>query len=314
MTTDLLRRRTLDPTGIEVPAIAIGCAPLASLPETFDYEVSADRAHDTINAALDSPLNWLDTAASYGDGESERRIGHVLKERGGLPDGALLDSKIGADPDGDFSADTVKKRFERSLGLLGMERIELVFLHDPQQSSFAAITASDGPLAVLQRYREHGLIGHLGVAGGPIDLMTRYVELEVFDAVITHNRYTLLNRAADPLLDLCKARDLPILNAAPYGSGILAKGPSRYPRYAYAEVRGETLERAHRLEDICSRHNVPLAAAALQFSLRDPRITGTILGISRPERIQQTLDLARVDIPDGCWNELVTVPFSKDEP
>lgn len=314
MTTDLLRRRPLGTTGIEVPAIAIGCAPLGNMPGTFDYEVSTDRAHATIRAALDSPLNWLDTAASYGDGESERRIGDVLQDLGGLPTGAFLDTKIGANPDGDFSAGTVRRRFERSLELLGMDRIELVFLHDPERTSFDAITAPDGALGVLQDYRDQGMIGHLGVAGGRIDLMMRYVEMNVFEVVITHNRYTLLNRAAEPLIDLCQNRNLPILNAAPYGSGILAKGPSLYPRYAYSEIEGEMLERAHQMEDICARYDVPLAAAALQFSLRDPRITGTILGISRPERIEQTLDFASADVPGACWNELLAVPFSPDEP
>lgn len=306
----LARRRFLE---YDVPPIAIGCAPLGNMSDTFGYEVSSDSAEATIRAALDSPLNWLDTAASYGDGESERRIGRVLQERGGLPDGAFLNTKIGADPEGDYSADTVRRRFERSLDLLGVESFDLVFLHDPEKASFKDITAPGGPLAVLQDFRDQGLIKHLGVAGGPIELTERYIEMETFDAVITHNRYTLLNRAAEPVIDLCATRKLPILNAAPYGSGILAKGPSQYPRYAYKSVEGEIVERARQLEDICARHDVPLAAAALQFSLRDQRIAATIVGMSRPERIEQTLTLAQVAIPDACWEELFAVSFTSED-
>ena len=278
------------------------------MPDTFTYSVSEATAYATIRAALDSPLNWLDTAAAYGDGESERRIGAVLRDIGGLPKDAYLDTKIGADPTGDFSAETVKRRFERSQQLLGIETFELVFLHDPESRPFEEITAPGGPLSVFERFRDEGRIRHLGVAGGPPEEMIRYVETGIFDAAITHNRYTLLERSAEPLIEMCYQQRLPILNAAPYGSGILAKGPSVYPRYAYADVTGALLENAKRMEDICSRYEVPLAAAALQFSLRDSRIASTIVGLSRPERIQQTIDLATVDIPDDCWDEIMAVP------
>jgi D-threo-aldose 1-dehydrogenase len=294
-----------------VPPVAIGCAPLGDMPETFAYSVPEEIAHATVRAALESPLSWLDTAASYGDGESERRIGSVLRELGGLPEGAFLDTKIGAGPDGDFSADAMKRRFERSQQLLGMEQFELVFLHDPEKQDFEEITADGGPLSVLQDYREQGLIRHLGVAGGPIDLMMRYVETGTFDAAITHNRYTLLDRSAEPLIARCHELSIPLLNAAPYGSGILAKGPTQYPRYAYAEVSGRLLENAKEMEAVCSRYDIPLAAAALQFSLRDSRIVATIVGMSRPERIQQTIDLASTRIPDECWEELLAIPVEE---
>lgn len=314
MPQDLLARRRLGPIDVEVPAISIGCAPLGNMPDTFAYSVADDIALATIRAALESPLNWLDTAAAYGDGESERRIGRVLRELGGLPGGAFLDTKVGASPGRDYSAETVRSRFLRSLDLLGLERIELVFLHDPEHASFEAITAPNGPLDVLKGFKEEGLIGHLGVAGGPIDMEIRYVELGIFDAVITHNRYTLLNRSADPLLTMAAERHLAVLNAAPYGSGMLAKGPSQYPRYAYSEAPTTMVDRAKALEAICARYDVPLAAAALQFSLRDPRITGTIVGMTRPERIAQTLDLARIEIPDACWDELLAVPHDTGNP
>ena len=314
MSHDLLKRRPLGPLGVDVPAISIGCAPLGNMPDTFDYEVPEDIARSTVRAALQSPLNHLDTAAAYGDGESERRIGFVLQELGGLPGGAFLQTKAGQSPDGDYSGEMVKRRFERSLNLLRRDRIELVFLHDPQSITYEEAFASGGPVEVLQRFKEQGTIGYLGVAGGPIDMEIRFVESGVFDAVITHNRYTLLNRVADPLLTIAANRNLAVFNAAPYGSGMLAKGPDAYPRYAYASAPEEIVERTRTLEAICSRHDVPLAAAALQFSLRDPRITSTIVGMSRPERIDQTISLAQHEIPDACWDELLAVPFDTTEP
>lgn len=314
MSRDLLKRRPLGPLGVEVPAISVGCGPLGNMPDTFGYAVPDDIAHATIRQALESPLNHLDTAAAYGDGESERRVGQVLREMGGLPDGAFLETKAGQGPDGDYSGETVKRRFERSLELLGLDRIELVFLHDPQSITYEAAFAAGGPVEVLQRFREQGMIGYLGVAGGPIDMEIRYVESGAFEAVITHNRYTLLNRVAEPLLTIAASRGLAVFNAAPYGSGMLAKGPDAYPRYAYASASAEMVARTRTLEAICARYDVPLGAAALQFSLRDPRITSTIVGMSRPERIDQTIALARHEIPDACWEELLTVPFDATEP
>jgi len=314
MTDDLLARRPLGAIGTPVAPIAIGCAPLGNMPDTFDYEVSEADALATVRAALASPLNYLDTAAHYGDGESERRIGLVLRELGGLPEGAFLQTKIGADADGDYSGETVRRRFARSLELLGRDHIDLVFLHDPERTTYEDAFATGGPIEVLQGFREQGTIGHLGVAGGPIEMEIRYVESGVFDAVITHNRYTLLNRVAEPLLDLAAARGVALLNAAPYGSGMLAKGPDAYPRYAYRAAPEASLQRAHRLAEICGHHGVPLAAAALQFSMRDPRIAVTIVGMSKPERIPQTLNLAQHPIADALWDEIATVPFETGEP
>jgi D-threo-aldose 1-dehydrogenase len=302
-------------TGFDVPPISIGCAPLGNMPEAFAYGVTDEDAYATIRAALDSAIPYIDTAALYGDGESERRVGHVLRERGGLPKGAVLQTKQGRNPkDNDYSGETVKRRMERSLELLGMDRIEIVYLHDPEWTTFEAAFAPGGPMEVLMRFKEQGVIGCLGVAGGPIPLEIRYVETGVFDAVITHNRYTLLNRSADPLLTMAHEKGIAVLNAAPYGSGMLAKGPDAYPRYAYQDAPAEMVDRVRRMAAICDRHGVPLPAAALQFSTRDPRITNTIVGMSKPERIQQTLDYLAYPIPDALWPELLEVPFDSEDP
>jgi D-threo-aldose 1-dehydrogenase len=201
----------------------------------------------------------------------------------------------------------MRRSVERSLRLLGLERLPLVYLHDPEHTTFEAAMAPGGPLDALRRCQEEGLIEHLGVAGGPIDLMVRYIETGAFAAVITHNRYTLLNRAAAPLLDRAAELGLAALNAAPYGSGILAKGPDAYPRYAYREASPRLVEQARRMADACARQGVPLAAAALQFSLRDPRVTSTIVGMTRPERIAETVALAERPIPDALWSELEAI-------
>jgi D-threo-aldose 1-dehydrogenase len=130
------------------------------------------------------------------------------------------------------------------------------------------------------------------------------VETGLFAAAISHNRYTLLNQEADTFWDICAQHGVAALNAAPYGSGILAKGPNVYPRYMYSDVSQETLARAQALAALAERYQIPLAALALQFSLRDPRIVSTIVGISKPERLTQSLALAQYPIPNELWQEI----------
>jgi D-threo-aldose 1-dehydrogenase len=302
---DVSTLRPLGRTGLRVQPLCIGCAQLGDMPETFAYSVAEAQALETYHAILDGPIRFLDTAAAYGDGESERRLGLVLRARGGLPAGFVLGTKADRDlHTGDFSGEQVRRSVEGSLRRLGLSRLELCYLHDPEHTTFEAAMAPAGPVEALRRCRDEGLIAHLGVAGGPIPMMIRYVETGLFEAAISHNRHTLLNRSAEPLWDVCAHRGVAALNAAPYGSGILAKGPGTYARYAYQDAAPEVVARARRLQELCAAAGVPLGAAALQLSLRDPRIVSTIVGISRPERLAQTTAWAEHPIPEDLWAEL----------
>ncbi len=306
--TVLLPRRPLGQTGLEVTPLCIGCSSLGSMPETFGYVVAEEQALSTIHALFDSPINFLDTAASYGDGESERRLGIVLREYGGLPEGIVLSTKADRDlHTGEFTGAQMRRSIERSQRLLGLQHFQLVYLHDPEHITFEEAMAPGGPVEILQQCREEGLIAHLGIAGGPIDLMTQFVETGLFEVAISHNRYTLLNTEADPFWDLCLKYGVAAVNAAPYGSGMLAKGPSAYPRYMYADADPLLVERARQIEALCQRYEIPLAAAALQFSLRDARIISTVVGMSRPERITETIALAQHAIPEAFWEEFTAL-------
>lgn len=311
----VLPLRPFGETGLQVTALAVGLAPLGSMPETFGYEVSVDQALRTMRAIFSSPINFLDTAASYSDGESERRIGLALRESGGVPAGYVLATKADRDlVTGDYSGAQVRRSVERSLRLLGLDRLQVVYLHDPEHTTLENVMGGGGPLAVLRKFQEEGVVEHIGVAGGPIDLMIRYAQTGAFAALITHNRYTLLNRSAEPLLQVARRHGVAVVNAAPFGGGILARGPREFPRYSYLPASEDLLDRATRLETICREAGVPLAAAALQFSVRDPRIVSTIVGVSRPERVQQLVELANHQIPERVWAELEAVGPVEGDP
>lgn len=138
--------------------------------------------------------------------------------------------------------------------------------------------------------------------------MTRFVETDLFETVMTHNRYTLVERSAEPLLDLAGEMGVAVFNAAPYGSGILAKGSEAYARYEYREAPRDIIEKAKKAAEACRQFDVPLPASALRFSVRDARIASTIVGMSRPERVEQTMELARHPIPDELWERLAPIP------
>ncbi len=296
-------------TDLIVPPIAVGCAELGSMPDSFAYTVSEEDALATVRAFLASPINYIDTAASYNDGESERRIGKVLRELGGLPAGTTIQTKAGCDRIvKDFSRETVQRRFERSLELLGVDHLHTVFLHDAEQTTFEHCMAPGSIVEMLLEYKRQGVVDNVGVASGPIDLSLRYVETGAFDCLLTHNRYTLLDRSADPAQKAAKARGMTVLNAAPYGSGMLAKGPDAYPRYSYTAASDEMIAVTRQIQAMCARYDVPMPAAALQFSMLDPNVDVTIVGMSKPERIQQTIDFATLEIPQALWDELATLP------
>src|ERR1700730_9637237 len=221
----MLSLHPLGATGFSVTPLCIGCAAIGNMRETFTYDVSEDRALATLRAIFASPINFADTAASYGDGESERRIGIVLRELGGIPPGFVLETKADRNlQTGEFTGTQIRRSVERSLRLLGLEQLPICFLHDPEHIGFAEAMAPGGPVEMLRQCQEEGLIRSLGIAGGPIDMMTQFVETKLFTLAISHNRYTLVNKEADPFRDSCIQPPWAALQSAPYGSGILAKG------------------------------------------------------------------------------------------
>lgn len=224
-------RRPLGRTGLQVSAVCIGTSPLASMPALYGYEVARDRAEATIGQVLRGPFNFMDTSNGYGGGSAERRIGRTLAAAGGLPPGFVLATKVDADPDtGDFSGERVKRSVEESLQRLGLDRVQLMYLHDPEYHlTFAAAMARGGPVEALTELRDQGVLAHLGVAGGPVRLMSDFVATGQFEAVLNHNRFTLVDRSAGPLMDDAHKRGVAFVNGAPYGGGMLAKGPTRSP-------------------------------------------------------------------------------------
>ncbi len=309
-------RTPIRSTGLSIPAICFGTTALGDMPATYGYGVDETRARVTINAILDSTIGFLDTSRNYGMGKSEERVGAAIRERGGLPKNFIISSKLDRNMDTNkFDGARARQSLEESLKALGVDRIPLLHLHDPEYASdLQDVTRPGGAIATLMRMKEEGLVQAMGLAAGRIDIMMPLLRDFDFDALISHNRFTLLNRNASEMFDLARSKNMAVINAAPYASGILAKGAAKAPLYSYMPASDDIKSRANAIEALCSQHAVPVGAAALQFSMRDPRMTSTICGVSTPERVQQTMAWANWKIPEELWSALNALPFDKTDP
>lgn len=311
-----MKKRPVGKTGLEVTPICFGASSLGDMPDTYGYGVDEGRARETIHAIFDSSVNCLDTSRNYGFGRSEERIGAVIRERGGLPEGFVLSTKLDRDTETNrFDAARARRSLEESLKALSLDRVQILHLHDPEHTAdLEEVTRPGGALDELFRMKDEGLADAVGLAMGRVDMMRPLLRDRPFDALINHNRFTLLNRQAQEMYDEAHRRGIAILNAAPYAGGILAKGSGSTARITYQEADDESLEPVRLIEEICEAHGVAPGPAALNFSTADPRITSTIVGVTRPERIVETLEWEAASMPGELWRALDRVPFSTGDP
>ncbi|MGI9450560.1 MAG: aldo/keto reductase [Geminicoccaceae bacterium] len=308
--------KSIGRSSLTVPPLCFGTTSLGDMPNTYGYSVDEDRAKETVQAIFDGPAKFLDSSRNYGAGRSEARVGEVIRERGGLPKGVIISTKLDRDMETlRFDAARARQSLEESLKALNLDRVHLLHLHDPEYAAdLDEVTGKGGAIEELFKMKEEGLADAVGLAAGRTDIMIPILKSWDFDALITHNRFTLINRHGEPMMNLAYERGIAILNAAPYSGGVFAKGTAEHPRYVYQEASDAMLEPVRRIEAICARHQVPPGALALQFSMRDERVASTICGVSKAERVQQTVDWANWPIADEVWEEIATVPFSTDDP
>ena len=294
--------RRIGRTPLFTSTIIAGASPLGSMPDLYGYDVSESAAVDFVRALLRSPIRAIDTSNNYGDGTSERRIGKAIELAGGVPDDFSVITKVDRAGD-DFSGTRVRRSFEESLERLGVGSVPLLFLHDPDAFDFEYMSSAGGAVDALVQLRDEGLADAIGVATGDTRLLHRYLDLGVFDAILCHNRFTLVDRSADELFTRAVERGVGVLNAAVYGGGILAR-PGETTNYSYKPASPELLETIAAMNAVCVTSGIDLATAALQFSLRDPRIDATVVGITSESRIPSLIASAGTHVPDAVWDAL----------
>jgi D-threo-aldose 1-dehydrogenase len=321
-------RRRLGKSALTVTQFGFGTAPLGGFRAAIPERV----AQDTIAAAHDAGLRFFDTSPYYGYGRSELRLGAVLRDR---PRGDLVVStKIGrwmqpkrpdADLSGwrpgglnfvprfDYSYDGVMRSLEQSLLRLGMERVDVLFIHDVDfwttrdqavlEQRFAQVTGEG--FRALDELRRAGVIGAVGVGLNESAMSARFVRAIDLDCVLLAGRYTLLEQGAlDDFLPLCAERDVGVVIGGPFNSGILATGAVPGARYDYGDPPASVIDNVRRIEAVCGRHGVPIAAAALQFPLAHPCVSATIPGAMNVGEVESNLKLFRTSIPAALWQEL----------
>jgi len=314
--TDTIDKTRLGRSGLTVSRICYGTGPIGSMPEVYGHGATEDEARETVRAIFAGPSNFFDTSRNYGAGRSEARLGAVIREMGGLPAGFVVSTKLDRNPETNrFDAPSMRRSLELSLEALGLDRVHLLHLHDPEYAAdLDEVTKPGGGLAELYKIRDEGLCDAVGLAGGRVDIMMPILERFDFDAMITHNRFTLVNRNAEKMIDFAHGKGIAVLNAAPFAGGVLARGSASHSRYVYQEASEAMLAPVRAVEAICARYDVPPGAVALQFSMRDSRITSTIVGVGRAHEIAEIAAWANHPIPDRVWEELAALPASRDDP
>ncbi|HWJ74825.1 MAG TPA: aldo/keto reductase [Kaistia sp.] len=323
-------KRKLGASGIEVTVLGLGSAPLGDLYEIIPEE----RATATVEAAYEAGIRLFDTAPLYGRGIAEHRFGHVLRQRPDERDGFVLATKVGRHlvPEArgkvdrsvfkggldfrlvnDYSYDGTMRALEQSYQRLGMNRIDIVHIHDVDHRTWGGEApyrerfreACEGAYKALDELRTAGVIGAIGVGVNEIEPLIEFSRAGDFDCFMLAGRYTLLEHdALDELLPLCEKKGIGLLTAGPYNSGILATGAKPGAMYNYKPAPRDILDRVMAIEVICALHAVPLAAAAIQFPLAHPAVSAMVPGAVRPQEVRANVELIETPIPDAFWAEL----------
>ena len=311
---DPLARTRLGRTSVSVTRMGLGTAPLAGL-----YQAVGERqALATLARAYELGIRYFDTAPLYGHGLAETRTGEVL--RGYPRNDITLSTKVGrllrpgepaADgqfkgtpkvvPVFDFSYDAVMRSFEESLQRLGIDRVDILYIHDPDEHYEAA---RDGAFVALARLRDEGVVGAIGAGMNQSEMLARFARETDMDCFLLAGRYTLLEQGAlRELLPLCQERHIAIVIGGVFNSDLLAN-PRPGAHFNYEPASPELIARAQTIAQVCARWNVPLKAAALQFPMAHPTVSSVLVGVRSIEHLEENLRLFELEIPDGLWAEL----------
>jgi D-threo-aldose 1-dehydrogenase len=308
-------------SSVAVTRLGLGCAPIGNLYTAIDDETAAA----TIDAAWDAGIRFFDTAPHYGLGLAERRLGRALRDRprhdyvvstkvgrrlepnptgSGRRDSEGFDVPAGHRRVWDFSADGVRRTLDDSLNRLGLDRVDLVLIHDAEDHRDVAIREA---YPALHRLRSEGAIGAVGAGSKDWRVLHALVTECELDAVLVAGRYTLLDQSAlDELLPTCAKGGVSVLNAGVFNSGILAvESPHAGLPYEYSVAPPEVVRRARAIAATCARHATTLPGAALWFAGTHPAVASVIVGAASPQQIRRNCALAAARPPEALWDELI---------
>jgi D-threo-aldose 1-dehydrogenase len=319
----VMESRRLGSTDICVTVLGFGAAPIGNLFRAVDDD-SADAA---LYAAWDGGVRYFDTAPHYGLGLSERRLGRSLADRPredfvvSTKVGRLLEpnpTPVGSDLASggfdvsdelmrvrDYSRDGVLRSLDASLDRLGLDQVDIVYVHDPEDHMDVALADA---FPTLVEMREQGVIRVVGAGMNLVPPLRRIVQETDVDAVMVAGRYTLVDRSAEDLLDECHAQGVSVVAAAPFNSGLLARDrPEPGAHFDYAEAAPELVELASALARVCHAHEVALPQAALTFPMRHPAVASVVAGFGTAAHLLAALDWASRELPADIWDALELV-------
>jgi len=309
-----MRQKTLGKTGLDVSIVGLGTAFLGMrtihathVPyDDLIRDIDEELGFQTVVAALETGCTLVDTAALYGGGRSEEIIGHVLRTRPDLAANCLVTTKVGRLVSGyDYSYDAVVRGVEASLNRLGMEKLEIVYIHDAMGVPMEDVLGAERALGALRHLQDQGLVGHIGTAADDPRTNADYIETGEFAVAVVPRAWSLLNQyAARRILPAAAKHKVGLVIATSIERGLLATGPQPDAVYYDRHYSAACQAHAGKIQALCREHNVPLLAAALQWVTRHPQVATTIPGARFPEEAVANARAAEVPIPDSFWTAL----------
>lgn len=321
--------RRLGRIGLHVSRLGFGSTAIGNL-----YRARTEgEAQAALQAAWDAGVRYIDTAPLYGLTLSEQRLGAFLADR--PRDGFVISTKVGRmleppasrgfvaevykdapelTPRFDYTGDAVRRSFEASLERLGLDRVDILYLHDLAPMNHASAEAyeqhfrsffDEGGHEAMLALKAEGRVRAVGVGVGSAEAAQRLIQEGEFDACLLAGRYTLLEQGAlDSFLPLCEARGVGVVIGGPYNSGVLATGAVEGATYNYRPAPPEVMDRVRRIEQVCAAHDTPLIAVALQFPLHHPAVASTIPGLGAASEVAEAVELIARDIPLALYTDL----------
>ncbi|ODT66433.1 MAG: pyridoxal 4-dehydrogenase [Pelagibacterium sp. SCN 63-23] len=319
--------RPLGGTGLTCTAASFGAAGIGNLYKA----VSSDQAASVLGAAWDCGIRYFDTAPRYGHGLSERRLGDFLRSK--PRDSYLISTKVGrlltplrgrqpvdhgfVDPlpfaqEYDYSYDGIMRSFEDSLQRLGLDRVDILYMHDIGQDTHGVANtdrqriAFDGGLRAMMQLRAEGLVGGIGLGVNEVRVCLDALEYADLDAFLIAGRYTLLDHAgARPLIEACRVHGASLVVGGVFNSGILATGPVPGAVFDYEPASDEILHRTAQIQAVCREFNIDLPTAALQFALAGEVVSSVLLGVSSERNLSRNQTGFHTALPNEFWDTLV---------
>ncbi len=310
----MMRSKRLGRTQLQLPIVGIGTAFLGiptqnqtvSEYEGAPSQVDRELGVRTVLAAIDAGCRFFDTAALYGRSLSETIIGEAFRQRPSAKDQIIISTKAGSSFQGrDYSFEAIIRSVHDSLERMGLDQVDIVYIHDPMGYPMDDVLSDRGALGALRQLQDQGIIKYIGTAANDPSTNLEYIKTGEFDAAVIADCWSLINLTAErEIFAAAQRHDVGLVTATPIERGLLVTGPQANTKYLNRRFSQDCFDQVSLIQQLCAEYDVPMLAVALQWCTRQPQVASTIPGARIPAEAQSSMAAAQIPIPEDLWIDL----------